>query len=132
MIILNLKDFMRKYNLEKDTLKDVELQKTYNYPIYPRDSNIYSDKGVVNIDKGSQIDTHWTCFMVKDNKSYYFDLFGGQPDKFLLNQLPKPIIYQIYKKQEKNSRICGSYCLYFSYLTERLNYYDAILKMYFQ
>ena len=31
------------------------------------------------------------CFSIWDNKSYYFDSFGGQPDTFLLNQLPKPI-----------------------------------------
>ena len=52
--------------------------------------------------------THWTCFMVKDNKSYYFDSFGGQPDRCLLNELPKPIIYQKYKIQDINSRLCGS------------------------
>ena len=27
--------------------------------------------------------------------------------------------------------MCGSYCLYFFYLIERLNYYDTILKKYF-
>ena len=83
----------------------------YNYPIYPRDSKIYSNKGFVNIDNGSQGGTHWTCFIVKDNKSFYFDSFGGQPDKFLLNQLPKPIIYHNYKIQDINSNLCGSYCL---------------------
>ena len=31
--------------------------------------------------------SHWTCFIIKDNKSYYFDSFGGQPDKFLNNYL---------------------------------------------
>ena len=36
---------------------------------------------------------HWTCFIVKDKESYYFDSFGGSPDKFLLNQLPEPILY---------------------------------------
>ena len=37
--------------------------------------------------------THWVCFIVKDKKTYYFDSVGGSTDKFLLNQLPKPIIY---------------------------------------
>ena len=40
------------------------------WSIYPRDCKIYSDKGFVNIDNGSQGGTHWTCFIVKDNKSY--------------------------------------------------------------
>ena len=113
MRILNFKDFMNKHNLKNDTMNECELQRLYNYPIYPRDSKIYSDRKFVNIDNGSQGGTHWTCFMVKDEKSYYFDSFGGQPDKFLLNQLPKPIIYRIYKIQDINSRLFGSYCLYF-------------------
>ena len=113
MKIINFKDFMKKYNLKNDTMNESELQRVYNYEIYPRDSEIYSDKAFVNIDDGSQGGTHWTCFIVKDNKSFYFDSFGGQPDKFLLKQLPKPIIYHNYKRQHINSKLCGSYCLYF-------------------
>ena len=75
--------------------------------------------------------THWCAFYVKNNKSFYFDSFGFQPDKFLLKQLPKPIKYHNYKIQDINSKLCGSYCLYFFYLIERMNYYDTILKMYF-
>ena len=131
MKVLNFKDFMKKYNLKNNTMNESELQRVYNYPIYPRDSNIYSNKGFVNIDDGSQGGTHWTCFIIKNNKSYYFDSFGIQPDKFLLKQLPKPIIYLNYKIQDINSQLCGSYCLYFFYLIERMNYYDTILKLVF-
>ena len=113
-------------------MNESKLQKIYNYPIYPRDSKIFSDKGFVNNDDGSMNGTHWTCFIVKDTKSYYFDSFGGAPDKFLLKHLPKPIIYHNYKIQDMNSKLCGSFCLYFSYLIERMNYYDAIIKMYFE
>ena len=131
MKILKFKEFMKKYKLKNDTMNESQLQKVYNYHIYPRDSKIHSDRGFVNIDDGRLNGTHWTCFIVKDNISYYFDSFGGQPDKFLLNQLPKPIIYHNYKIQDINSKICGSFCLYFFYLIERMNYYDTILKMYF-
>ena len=113
-------------------MNESQLQKVYNYPIYPRDSKIYSDRGFINIDSGSRGGTHWTCFIVKDNKSFYFDSFGGAPDKYLLNQLHKPIINHNYKIQDINSKLFGSYCLYFFYLIERMNYYDTILKMYFE
>ena len=93
MLIINFKSFMKKYNLKIDTMNESDLQRVYNYHIHPRDSNVYSHKGSVNIDHGSQGGSHWTCFRVKDNKSYYFDSFGGYPDNILLNQLPKPIIY---------------------------------------
>ena len=33
--------------------------------------------------------------------------------------------------QDIGSKLCGSYCLYFFFLIERMNYYDTILKMYF-
>ena len=100
--------------------------------LYTPEIEIYSDRGFVNIDAGSQNGTHWTCFIIKDNKSFYFDSFGGSPDKFLLKQLPKPIIYHNYKIQDINSQLCGSYSLYFFYLIERMSYYDTILKLYFE
>ena len=111
MTILNLKDFMKKYNLKNDTMNESELQRDYNYPIYPNDSKAYSDKGFVTIDNGSQGGTLWTCFIIKDTKSYYFDTFEGHIDKILINHLPKPMIYHNYEKQDENSNFCGSYCL---------------------
>ena len=53
--------------------------------IYTRDSKIYSDRSFVNIDDGTEGGSHGTCFYIKDNKSFYFDSLGGQPDKLLLN-----------------------------------------------
>ena len=132
MIILNFRDFMKKYNLKDDTMNEFELQTVFIYNIYPRDSKTITDKAFVNIDNGFQGGTHWTCFTLKDNKSSYFDSFGGQPDNFLLKHLPKPIIYYNFEIQVIVSRLCGSYCLYYFYLIERKNYYDCILKMYFQ
>ena len=119
---------MKKVNLRNDTMNESELQRVYKYPIYPRDSKIHSDRGFVNTDNGSQGGSHWVCFIVKESKSYYFDSFGGGPDSFLLNQLPKPIIYHNYNIQDTNSKLCGSYYLYFFYLIERMKYYDSILK----
>ena len=108
MTILSFKDFMKKNKLKNDTRNESQLPKIYNNLIYPTDSKLYSDKGFGKIDNGSQGGTHWTCFIVKDKKSYYFDSFGVQPDKFLLNQLPKPIKYHNYKIQYNKSNICGS------------------------
>ena len=106
-----------------------DLQRIHYYKLYPRGSKIYSDRGFVNIDFGRMGGTHWVRFIIKDNKSFYFDSFGGQPDKFLLNQLPKPIRYHNYKIQDINSKLCGSYWLYYFFLIERMSYYDTILKM---
>ena len=43
---------MKKYKLKNNIKKESRIQKGYIYPIYPRDSKIYSDKGIVNIDNG--------------------------------------------------------------------------------
>ena len=88
MKILNFKDFLKKYKIKDDTMNQSELQQIYIYPKNRRDSKIYSDRSFVNIDNGSMGGSHWVCFIVKNNKSYYFDSFGGAPDKFLLKQLP--------------------------------------------
>ena len=40
MKILNFKDFLKKYKIKSDTMNELDLQKTYNYTIYPRDSNL--------------------------------------------------------------------------------------------
>ena len=102
MKILKFKDFMKKNKLKNDTMNESQLGGIHNHPINPRDSKIYSDKGFVNIDNGARGGTHWTRFIVKDNKSYHFDSFGGQPDEFLFIHLPKPIIYHKYKIQDIN------------------------------
>ena len=60
---------MKKPYLKNNTVSESELQRVFDYPIYPRVSKIYSDKGFVIINNGEQNGTHRTCFIVKDNKS---------------------------------------------------------------
>ena len=38
MTILNFENFMKNYKLKNDTMNESQLQRIYNYPIYPRDS----------------------------------------------------------------------------------------------
>ena len=71
---------MKKYKLKNDTMNESQLKKVYNNSIYPRDSKIYSDERFVNVNDGSRRGSHWTRFIVKDNKLYHFNSFGGQPD----------------------------------------------------
>ena len=68
MKILNFKDFMKKNKLKDNTMNESQLQRVYDYKIYPRDFKIHSDKGFVNMDNGSMGGTHWMCFVVKSNK----------------------------------------------------------------
>ena len=34
---INFRRFRKNYNIKNDTLKELELQRVYNYEIYPRD-----------------------------------------------------------------------------------------------
>ena len=105
MTKLNFEYFLKKRNLKNNTMNESDLQRVYNNKTNPKDSKIHSDKG---FDNGSRSGTHWTCFIIKDRKSYYLDTFGGQPDEFLLNQVPKPILYHNYKIQDIDSHLYGS------------------------
>ena len=40
MKVLNFKDSVKNFILKNDTMNESQLQKNYNYPIYPRDSKI--------------------------------------------------------------------------------------------
>ena len=42
-------------------MNESEIQKIYNYPIYPKNSKIYSERRFGNIDDGSMGGTHSTC-----------------------------------------------------------------------
>ena len=132
---------MEKYNLKDNTVTESDLKKNDNFPTYPRDSIITTDKELVNLDKGSMGGTRGTYFYIKDNadsmshagsakRSFYYDSFGGYPDKFLLQQLPKPTSILNFKIQDIDNKLCV-YCLYFFYLIERLDDPNAILKIYF-
>ena len=94
---LSLEEFTKTYKLKHDIITESDSQRFSNYFIYPSDSKMYSDKGLTNKDNGSQCDTHWRCFIMEDGKSNYFDSFGIQPNKFLLIQKPKPIVYHKYE-----------------------------------
>ena len=131
MKILNFNDFMKKRSLKDDTMNGTQ-NKECIIILYTLEikETFQMVRAFVNIDNGSQGGTHWCCFIIKDNKSYYFDSFGGVPDIFSLNQLLKAIIYHNYEIQDVYSRLCGSYCLYFFLLIERMKYYDASLDVF--
>ena len=102
---------MKNYNVKNDTMNENDLQIIYNYPVHPRVLKITTDKGFKYIDNGSLGGTHWTCFYIKDNKTYFFDSLGRALDKFLLNQLLKLVIYHNYNKQDINCTFCEVYSL---------------------
>ena len=104
-------------------MNESDLQRFHDYPIYPRDYKTLTDKRFVYVDNGEMGGTHWTCFYTKDNtdsnshagsakKSFYFDSFGGAPDKFLFTPITKTNnIATVSKYKIFLARLCDSYCL---------------------
>ena len=43
MEIIFFEDFMENYNIKNILFNELDLQKFFNYPIYPRDSKIYCE-----------------------------------------------------------------------------------------
>ena len=105
--------------MKVESRSESECEQVFSDNIYTKDSLFTSEKRLVNVENGQMGGTHWTCFYIKDKISFYFDSFGGAPDKFLLNQLTKPKIYPKLKNQHFNSKIFGTYCLCFFLLVER-------------
>ena len=88
------------------------ISKTFLYILYILEIGRYkSDRGFIKIHNGSMVGNHWGAIYVKNNKSFYFDSFGGAPDKFIPNHLPEAVNYHNYKIQDINTILCGSYCL---------------------
>ena len=54
----------------------------YNFCVYPRESKVITTKKFVIIKKSGMGGTQWTCFYIKDSKSYTFDSFGVSSDIF--------------------------------------------------
>ena len=111
-------------------MNESDIQNVFTFPIYPRDSMIPAYKGLVIIDNRQMSGTHCTCYY-KDNNKNYFASFGRHPDKFTLNQLLKTRTFNVYKYQVIKNRFSGKYCIYFSYLTKRLDFHNAVLENYF-
>ena len=92
--------------------------------MYSRDTlpktMLKNECGIVNLDSQIGPDIHWVCYGNIDKYCEYFDSFGlPMPEQVLtyLRTDGKHIIYSGDEIQERNSVLCGYWCLY--YIRER-------------
>ena len=104
--------------------------------IYSRDdlpSKIKKECGIINLDTKLGPGTHWVCYIGGLHPPYdppakrmgeiyeYFDPFGLLMPKEILDYFHtgpvKPIVYSMDEIQNRDSVLCGYWCLY--YLLER-------------
>ena len=93
--------------------------------IYSRDQlpqKIQKECGIINLDDIQGPGTHWVCYRNVDSVVEYFDPFGLiMPSEALkyFRSSGKHIVYSIDEIQNRNTVLCGYWCLY--YLFERQN-----------
>ena len=91
--------------------------------IYSRDglpNKIRKECGIINLDDIQGPGTHWVCYRNLDSVVEYFDPFGLiMPNEALeyFNTSGKRIVYSMDEIQNRNTVLCGYWCLY--YLFER-------------
>ena len=91
--------------------------------IFSRDGlprKIQKECGIVNLDDILGPGTHWCAYRNIDNVVEYFDPFGlimPNEARDYFSTAKKPIVYSIDEIQNRNTVLCGYWCLY--YLLER-------------
>ena len=93
--------------------------------IYSRDrlpQKIKKECGIINLDDIQGPGTHWVYYRNLNSVVEYFDPFGLiMPSEALkyFNTSGKQIVYSMDEIQNRNTVLCGYWCLY--YLLERQN-----------
>ena len=92
--------------------------------IYNRDNlppKITKECGIINLDTKLGPGTHWVAYSSIDNFYEYFDPFGlifpNEVIKYFHTGPERPIFYSMDEIQNRDSVLCGYWCLY--YLLER-------------
>ena len=72
------------------------------------------ESGIINLDNNKG--THWTAYYKLENVAIYFDPFGIQPPKEVIQYfIPARIFYFTDQIQNLNDTNCGQLCLRFLY-----------------
>ena len=98
--------------------------------IYSRDripKKIRKECGIINLDDVSGPGTHWVCYRNLSSVLQYFDPFGlimpNEAKKYFNTASPsgKRTVYSIDEIQNRNTVLCGYWCLYYLYERQRGN-----------
>ena len=73
---------------------------------------IKKECGIVNLDKSGGSGTHWVAWYKNGGNKIYFDSYGVQPPKEVINYLGKGINYNTDQVQPRGEVFCGHLCLY--------------------
>ena len=95
--------------------------------IYSRNGlphKIRKECGIINLDDIKGPGTHWVCYRNINNVVEYFDPFGLiMPNEALeyFRTSGKRIVYSMDEIQNRNTVLCGYWCLYYLFERQRSN-----------
>lgn len=106
----------------------------------PRDSDVYKKTplnnscGIVNLDSSMNAGTHFVCFIILNNRCYYYDSYGqAVPDELMsyFHKLPNYTHVMINSTihQPIDSKKCAFYCIYMIKKCIEMGFYDAIMSL---
>ena len=83
---------------------------------------------VVNLDDSVGKGTHWVVISNFNDNLLYFDSFGVIPPEEILKL--GEVIYNVYRVQDMDSKLCGLFCLDFLESVRNFNSYNKWLLKY--
>ena len=101
---------------QKIDIKDGITKLVFHYELTANPNNDYNLYGLILHELGP----HWCAYRNIDNVVEYFDPFGlimPNEARDYFSTAKKPIVYSIDEIQNRNTVLCGYWCLY--YLLER-------------
>ena len=91
--------------------------------------SFFNECGIINLDSFTGPGTHWVCYVKNNTGNQYFDSFGLQSPKEVINYLPG-LKFNNIQYQSKDSFLCGYYCLFFiKMLQDNVSMYDILYKV---
>jgi hypothetical protein len=92
-----------------------------------KDKTFYA---IINYNNSNQQGTHHVAFISKDGKRYYFDSYGFEPQKQIIEKY-SPLRTSNYQVQKYNTELCGQLSLLVIYLVSKgFEFEDVVLELF--
>jgi hypothetical protein len=147
-MVMNIKEFLDKYGLDTTTnfqllhyAKELNIKPFYYVMCnevetlkrkYEKGNGVAKPIlfAIANYQSTKERGSHHVALYKNNDKVFYFDSFGVQPDFEVLDFLEEGV-YSKLKIQEYNTRMCGQLAIYVLYrLSRGCDFFTIVLDMY--
>ena len=94
----------------------------------PPDKPWSQECGIINFESSSDgSGTHWSVWYKNGDTKIFYDSFGTNPPKELVNYLGGNILSSTFQIQNINSDICGELCILVLFLLDKGHSFEEII-----